>query len=245
MTDRTPTYPGRVTLTPVSGQANTYDMVRADEPTQTGTPLNKSTLLTDSTATALGLTSDDPTVDEALKVVRPLALGGTGQTTAAKALYALINGSSALTGSTIATGDYFALGDVSTATGKKITLANLLTYFLTYGMCRIATGSYVGTGTYGSSNPCSLTFSFTPRILIIENPFSTGTTTTVNGYSNVTPCIAINGQTEGFLWITRSSTDERSYFTWSGTTVSWYTNASSADMQLNSNGTTYHYVAIG
>lgn len=26
------------------------------------------------------------------------------------------------------------------------------------GQVRIATGSYVGTGTYGSSNPCSLTF---------------------------------------------------------------------------------------
>lgn len=64
MKDRTPTYPGRVKLTPVSGQANTYDMVRADQPTQEGTPLNKDTLLKDTTATALGLTGD-PTVDEA------------------------------------------------------------------------------------------------------------------------------------------------------------------------------------
>nr|DAP69617.1 MAG TPA: hypothetical protein [Caudoviricetes sp.] len=64
MKDRVPTYPGRVKLTPVSGQANTYDMVRADSPTQEGTPLNKDTLLKDTTAASLGLTGD-PTVDEA------------------------------------------------------------------------------------------------------------------------------------------------------------------------------------
>ena len=35
---------------------------------------------------------------------------------------------------------------------------------------KIATGSYVGTGTYGASNPCSLTFDFVPRfVLIIED----------------------------------------------------------------------------
>lgn len=66
MKDRVPTYPGRVKLTPVSGQANTYDMVRADSPTQEGTPINKDTLLKDTTATALGLTGD-PTVDDAFR----------------------------------------------------------------------------------------------------------------------------------------------------------------------------------
>lgn len=58
MQDRVPTHPGRVTLTPVSGQANTYDMVRADSPTQEGTPLNKNNLLKDSTAALYGLGSD-------------------------------------------------------------------------------------------------------------------------------------------------------------------------------------------
>lgn len=42
--DRLSTYPGRVELTPVSGQTNVYDMVRADEPVQEGTPLNKALL---------------------------------------------------------------------------------------------------------------------------------------------------------------------------------------------------------
>ena len=39
--DRVPTYPGRVKLVPVPGQENTYDMVRADEPIEDGTPMNK------------------------------------------------------------------------------------------------------------------------------------------------------------------------------------------------------------
>ena len=46
MKDRTPKYPGRVKLNPVAGAENTYDMVRADEPVEEGTPINKKTLLT-------------------------------------------------------------------------------------------------------------------------------------------------------------------------------------------------------
>lgn len=42
--DRVSTYPGRVKLTAVSGQTDVYDMVRADEPVQEGTPLNKELL---------------------------------------------------------------------------------------------------------------------------------------------------------------------------------------------------------
>ena len=58
MQDRVPLYPGRVKMTPVAGQANTYDMVRADDPTQAGTPLNKATLLKDTTAALFGLGTD-------------------------------------------------------------------------------------------------------------------------------------------------------------------------------------------
>lgn len=49
MQDRISAYPGRVKLTPVAGQADTYDLTRADQPTQEGTPLNKASLLSDST----------------------------------------------------------------------------------------------------------------------------------------------------------------------------------------------------
>ena len=55
MKDRVSLYPGRVKLNPGSGQENTYDMVRADEPTQDGDPLSKATFLKDSTAALFGL----------------------------------------------------------------------------------------------------------------------------------------------------------------------------------------------
>ena len=31
---------------------------------------------------------------------------------------------------------------------------------------KVATGSYTGTGTYGASNPCSLTFDFSPNLIL-------------------------------------------------------------------------------
>ena len=57
MQDRVSQYPGRIKLTPVSGQENVYDMEWADGATVEGTPLNKANLLTDATATAIGLNS--------------------------------------------------------------------------------------------------------------------------------------------------------------------------------------------
>lgn len=41
--DRVPTNPGRIVLTPVTGQPNTFDMTRADNPTEEGTPIDKAT----------------------------------------------------------------------------------------------------------------------------------------------------------------------------------------------------------
>lgn len=67
MTDRIPLHPGRVQMTPVSGQENTYDLVRADSPVVAGTPLTKANLLSDQTETALWGNAADRTVDEALK----------------------------------------------------------------------------------------------------------------------------------------------------------------------------------
>ena len=67
MQDRTPKYPGRVKLVPVSGQENTYDMTRADEPDDTGTPFNKRTMIQDSTGRFLRLPVSNPFVDDALR----------------------------------------------------------------------------------------------------------------------------------------------------------------------------------
>ena len=42
--NRVPTYPGRVKLLPVEGQAGIYTMTRADAPTEPGTAVNKALL---------------------------------------------------------------------------------------------------------------------------------------------------------------------------------------------------------
>lgn len=68
MKDRLPLFPGRVKLTPVSGQENTYDMVRADQPSEEGTPLNKNSLLKDATAALFGLGADAVPDDVFVKI---------------------------------------------------------------------------------------------------------------------------------------------------------------------------------
>jgi len=55
MKDRESLYPGRVQLTPVPGQPNLFDLIRADQPTEPGTMINTANLFRDSTAIALGL----------------------------------------------------------------------------------------------------------------------------------------------------------------------------------------------
>ena len=64
MKDRVSLHPNRYKLIPVSGQADTYDLSRADEPLEVGTPLDKAHLLRDETAAKLEL-DENATVDDA------------------------------------------------------------------------------------------------------------------------------------------------------------------------------------
>lgn len=166
----------------------------------------------------------------------PLAKGGTGATTAPRALYELIRSSSSLISSTVATDDYFALQDTSAGTGKKMSLANLTTYLRNnLGGAQIATGSYAGTGTYGSSNPNSLTFSFTPKFFMVQ----------IDKESDIQMMFLLS-TTSGIYFSGRDNSTELSLYhtiTSFSTTVSWY--ATNAHNQFNKSGTTYRYVAIG
>lgn len=84
MQDRIPRYAGRVILTPVPGQLNTFDLIRADDPTRQGTPLNAQNLLSDTaSATVLTLAGVEPTnPSEAFiqlsKVLYPLKKNAVG-----------------------------------------------------------------------------------------------------------------------------------------------------------------------
>lgn len=103
------------------------------------------------------------------------------------------------------------------------------------GGVKIVAGSYIGTGTYGASAPNSLTFGFSPKLLVV---LSDGIQTTFVSGSNVTCYQNISGNEATRLTVT-----------WSGNTVSWYAENYGADIsplyQLNKKDVIYHYVAIG
>ena len=347
MQDRIPLYPGRVKMTPVAGQANTYDMVRADDPTQAGTPLNKATLLKAATAALYGLGAsavpDDVlaelgkykqywwrrrlpggnlyvevqsditdaiglfgpyvntsqviyskqlTIDqnngtaalgatltlpktsgqelaEAIVANAPLyvsvsgtiycipdgATAGAGANpsfnkatimyyTESKQDRVYINGSGSPLGKTVTTekklipaGDWqylqsssrSAYPDSGTSGGYEyeylgIPFDNAVT------APKIETGSYVGTGTYGSGGKNSLTFDFVPAILIITADYVN------NHYVNSGYIVCNSGGHSGQNGNIEAIVD--------GNTVSWYS-GNNAQVQLNTSGLTYKYVAIG
>lgn len=93
---------------------------------------------------------------------------------------------------------------------------------------KIVTGSYTGTGTYGSSNPNSLTFEFKPKIVVIEDSF---------------------GSAGGYVWINeansgRSTESSNCVLNWEANSLKWY-NGSSVVSQLNSSGVKYLYFILG
>lgn len=75
MKDRIPTNPGRIKLTPVPNQQNTFDLQLVDGATEPGTPLNKATLLSDAAAATVWRSQDvpdDPTPSLALEQLAAL-----------------------------------------------------------------------------------------------------------------------------------------------------------------------------
>ena len=98
--------------------------------------------------------------------------------------------------------------------------------------CQVYTGSYVGTGTYGQSNPNTLTFPFEPKVWgILTFPSAGGAQATS---TNLIPW--------GITPVVIQSTS--SVCAYDGNTVNFY-NATSAANQCNTSGATYYYVAIG
>ena len=93
---------------------------------------------------------------------------------------------------------------------------------------RIIYGSYVGTGTYGAGNPNTLTFDFRPLLLIWGDPV----------YDQYTTVVCMRGRDN------QPGPNGRIATIWGNNSVSWY-HSSSAQEQANSDGITYHYVAIG
>lgn len=108
---------------------------------------------------------------------------------------------------------------------------------------KIETGSYVGTGTYGASNPNTLTFSFVPKIVFIS--FTGVASETYSGLS----IPFISSCRSAIVFDNRDGSSTRIDVSWSGqngtpeNSVSWYGNSPAT--QLNTNGITYQYIALG
>lgn len=151
--------------------------VNPDGYTQLGTALNKANLLTDATASALDLSGDDPTVNDAFAAIAA-------------------------------------------------------------GWTRREFASYVGNGTYGSGNECSLTFTFAPTVVIFLDSYSTYQ----NGESqsgsfaimaNITTTMARAGIFGNSQIYAQKSAD--------GKTLTWY---GAAATQLSQSGRTYYFLAL-
>lgn len=97
---------------------------------------------------------------------------------------------------------------------------------------RIEYGSYVGTGTSGSSNPSSLTFGFVPKRVMILDSIATQIL-----FSSMYGCPSTDPNR------TQANYTYTAHLTWSGTTLEWY--AENTNGQMNIANHTYYYLAIG
>nr|DAW42826.1 MAG TPA: tail protein [Caudoviricetes sp.] len=100
---------------------------------------------------------------------------------------------------------------------------------------KIATGSYVGTGTYGASNPCSLTFPFVPKAIFVS-----GDNCFLSAIYNANFAVAIS---KSFNGNANNTYGFAQHATFSQDRFSWYCDMSS--YQLNNSGVPYYYFAIG
>ena len=103
------------------------------------------------------------------------------------------------------------------------------------GRARIEVGSYVGTGTYGKSNPNSLTFGFDPKIVFLTDTLGYAIIIPQSGYGILLDVGSTSGQTAFHSYFNASTTKYMvSYWSESG-----------ADKQMNKLGRIVRCIAIG
>lgn len=112
---------------------------------------------------------------------------------------------------------------------------------------QIASGTYIGTGTYGSFNPNRLQLEFAPKFLVVAPQEKTSSGIESDSAYGIasTPFIVWAGQpgsasSQGSGYV-QSANNKVSV---SGNSVSWYSSLS-AEYQLNTRISTYYYFAIG
>ena len=139
---------------------------------------------------------------------------------------------------TLEAGTNDALGTILTkiVNGINTLIDNVNTSIGQKGNCFVQYGSYVGNGQVGTTHPNSLTFDFIPRMFFcIHNSMETVDSAwreSVIYLDRIDYSVSIYGDTYDYAYFTRNDK-----------TISWYANDNAS--QLNKNGVTYYYVAIG
>ena len=108
------------------------------------------------------------------------------------------------------------------------------------GNCQIATGTYTGGGSYGSSSPNSLSFDFQPKLVIIQS--TSGAQMDITNSGNTRRFMLLLVRPLGTFYLYQGMTAVQ--VSWYSRSVDWYSD-SSAYAQLNQNGMQYTYVAFG
>jgi hypothetical protein len=118
------------------------------------------------------------------------------------------------------------------------------------GLVQIASGSYIGNGNYGQNNPNTLTFNFPPKVIMFHGKMRAAKNSAGN-YPLFALC-----DSGSYICSVGDNTNTYGVMSVSGNTVSWYTtNTYDANYeeyaslvpcsQMNGEGETYYYVAIG
>lgn len=111
--------------------------------------------------------------------------------------------------------------------GLQETVDTLVT--MVSGKAQIVTGNYVGTGTYGISNPNKLDFDRPPKIVFV----SPGSNSSVFTGIFVSGVISVMLRSNVYVNVN-----------WSENGLSWYTTQNTPVYQLNDSGKKYYYIAI-
>ena len=187
------------------------------------------------------------------KLITAISSGGTGAESESAAVKNLISG---LTSTSPTSDDLIPFQDVSSGGAGKTTLSALASTLQSVrGYAKIQTGSYVGTGTYGADNPCSLTFNFSIQLFVlIYREYSNVCDLLIDGFSSQSMNTFVFTK---FLSSSFSST--HSFLSFSAgkygfdcdikinrnkTNLQWY-NFQSANNQFNSDSCTYYYFCLG
>ena len=117
-----------------------------------------------------------------------------------------------------------------------------------FGNCKIATGIYTGTGTYGAEHPNTLTFPFEPKAIFFLSYNHSNTVSRLPIFAIFLSGMDQSTSIESYDDSSSSINGPCCYIihnvAWAGSSVSWYSKIN-ALAQLNSSNVTYHYVAIG